>query len=50
MIDQVKLKIFFTVVLFVVGGLFIHYSIDNGNIKATIEPSQVMADAAVVTK
>jgi len=44
MIKNTNLKIFLTVLLFIVGGYYIHYSLDNGLIKANIKMSDVMAD------
>lgn len=44
MISNVNIKIFLTIVLFIIGGYYIQYSVNNGLIKADIETLQVNAD------
>ena len=44
MINNTNIKIFLTLILFIIGGFYIHYSLDHGLIKANIKTSKVMAD------
>jgi len=49
MINQTNIKIVLTVLLFMVGGYYIQYSLSHGLIKANIQMSEVMADNAACT-